>query len=91
MSDWLHAFAKRLAGQLEDEAAALAPQRGERNDILELARLVAHGTERKNAPLATFVLGRYVTRRQAQGVDPTTALTEGLDVARRLLPEETSE
>jgi len=28
--------------------------------ILDLARDVAHGTERKNAPLAAFLAGRFV-------------------------------
>ena len=44
--------------------------------MLHLARDVAHGSERKNAPLATFIAGRYVEARQAQGIDAETAVGE---------------
>ena len=49
--------------------------------VLDLARVVAHGTERRNAPLAAYLVGRWVDAN-----DETPAVA--LDVARRLLPEE---
>lgn len=52
MSDWLDALADALG------VARLSP--AEVDQLLDLARDVAHGTERKNAPLATFLAGRAV-------------------------------
>jgi hypothetical protein len=48
--DWLDALADALG------VPRLAP--AEVEQLLELAGVVAHGTERKNAPLATFLVGR---------------------------------
>jgi hypothetical protein len=53
--------------------------------VLELARLVAHGTERRNAPLAAFLAGRFVQHQVSAGADPDTALGEAVLIARRLL------
>ena len=50
MDDWLDRFADALS------VARLDP--AEVDALLDLARLVAHGTERRNAPLATFLAGR---------------------------------
>ncbi len=47
----------------------LSPAEVER--LLELARVVAHGTERRNAPLATFLVGRAT----AAGTDLATAMS----------------
>jgi len=57
-----------------------------RRELLRLARDVAHATERRNAPLATFIAGRYVEARQRQGIDPGTALAEVSRMAAALLP-----
>lgn len=63
MDDWLD----RLADALH--VAPLSPQ--DVGTLLDLARLVAHGTERKNAPLAAYLIGRWA----AQGDrDPAGAL-----------------
>ncbi|HZB97415.1 MAG TPA: DUF6457 domain-containing protein [Candidatus Sulfotelmatobacter sp.] len=53
--------------------------------LLDLARDVAHGSERKNAPLAAYLAGRYVALRQADGVDVETALREAESVAKELM------
>jgi hypothetical protein len=53
--------------------------------VLELARVVAHASERKHAPLATFLAGQFVARRAHSGVAASAALAEAADVARRLL------
>ena len=47
---------------------------------------MAHGTERKNTPLATYVAGRYVVARDAQGVDEATAVAEALKIAEAITP-----
>ncbi|NNC92713.1 MAG: hypothetical protein HKN80_09500 [Acidimicrobiia bacterium] len=41
--------------------------------ILDFTRRVAHGSERKHAPLATFLAGWYVGAQVAAGVDAQVA------------------
>ena len=69
MDDWLDRFADAL------DVPRLSP--ADVDALLDLARVVAHGTERKNAPLATYLAGLW----SAGGGDPTAAL----DVAHRML------
>jgi len=54
--------------------------------LLDLARDVAHGSERRYAPLSTFIAGRFVASRMAAGVPAHDALAEAAAVARSLLP-----
>lgn len=55
MDDWLQRYAERLGvPPLTDAEVA---------DLLELARDVAHGTERRFAPLSTFLAGVAVATR----------------------------
>lgn len=66
MENWLDRYA---------EALGVPPLAAEDVDaILDLAREVAHGTERKNAPLAAWLAGRA-------GVAPAAAV----EAARRCL------
>ncbi|MEA2682090.1 MAG: hypothetical protein QOK05_418 [Chloroflexota bacterium] len=60
----------------------------EAETVLELARLVAHGTERRNAPLASYLTGLAVAGMTADGAPREEALDRALDVARRLLETE---
>jgi hypothetical protein len=72
MSDaasWLERYAEALGLSLDDDDVEL---------LLDFARDVAHGTERKNAPLAAFLTGRFV----GAGGD----LSEALRRARVTLP-----
>lgn len=62
------------------EAAELAIAIPDEDAILDFTRRVAHGSERKHAPLATFLAGWYVGNQAAAGVDPT----EAWEVAARL-------
>ena len=55
-----------------------------RESLLETARVVAHATERRNAPLATFLIGRYVAARVAHGGDALAAAEEARGIAERL-------
>lgn len=64
---------------------------GSISTILDLARDVAHGTERLAAPLATFLAGQYVALRSSAGVPMATALHEAHAVARDLLAEPSGE
>ncbi len=55
-----------------------------RESLLEVARVVAHATERRNAPLATFLIGRFVAARVAHGAAPLAAAEEARAIAERL-------
>ena len=58
----------------------------EANDLLDAARDVAHGVERKITPLASFLLGMRVQERIAAGTSREDALAEALAELRRALP-----
>lgn len=81
---WLDRLATILAQTAGMEASLLTPHL--HGGVLALARDVAHGTERRNAPVAAFVAGRYVQARVAQGSTAEAALTEVTEAAARLLP-----
>ena len=55
--------------------------------LLRISREVAHGTERLNAPLSTYLAGRYVAARIADGADEATAVAEVADAVRRTLAD----
>jgi hypothetical protein len=72
---------ERLAASLAEIAgapslAAAVPERERRAALLRVARDIAHASERQNAPLATYLAGRYVERRRQAGVDEGHALEE---------------
>ncbi|MGI9023094.1 MAG: DUF6457 domain-containing protein [Acidimicrobiales bacterium] len=77
--DWPRRYAQALG---EDLGGA------EADVLLDLAREVAHGTERRFAPLSTFVAGRFVATRIAAGATAMDALAEAVEVARSLLADE---
>jgi Domain of unknown function (DUF6457) len=79
MDDWIDGFADRLGERRLDPKEAGA--------ILKLAREVAHGVERRLAPLAAYVAGMYVGREATEGTSPVEALAEALDAARSRVPE----
>ncbi len=73
-------FLERYRSALQEEAGSrLALDDDDVEAVLALARDVAHGSERRNAPLATFLAGQFVT---AGG-----SLREALVIARQLLPD----
>lgn len=76
-SEWI----ARLAAELDVEPLALHRQAA----VLAIARDVAHGTERKYAPLASFVAGCYVQRALQDGRDADEALAEVSAAVARLL------
>ena len=69
---------KRVGGDLQ----APTGLRGSR--VLRLARDVAHAGERQQAPLAAYLVGRYVQMRQSSvGMAEADALAEATrDIAR---------
>ena len=58
---------------------------GEVDALLDLARDVAHGTERRFAPLVSYLAGKYVVARTQSGATVRQAVDEAVDVANRLL------
>jgi Domain of unknown function (DUF6457) len=80
MNDWL----ENLAGALGEEP--LTQQ--ETGAVLRLARDVAHGVERRLAPLSAYLVGLAVGRRVAAGEAPERAFRAAVGTALRLVPTE---
>lgn len=76
--EWL----ERLAGDLGGRPMSSR----EMGQVLKLARDVAHGVERKLAPLAAFLAGVHVGRRTAEGALPDEALAEAVRAAAAIIP-----
>ena len=85
VSNWIDDFADALSDRLGGAKSALRLGAEQSQEILDGAREVSHGTERINAPLATYLVGRYVAARFAAGGDPGRALTEALNVVNQTL------
>jgi hypothetical protein len=83
-SDLLH----RLASALNEstfEGARLAPlDLGERALLLRIARDVAHASERQNAPLASYLIGRFVQVSMTTGVAESEALARAAAIVNSL-------
>lgn len=75
MDEWIRRYAGALGVELTPEDA---------RRLLDLASAVAHGTERKNAPLATYLVGRFAGG--AMGEELARALAEARERAEALLP-----
>lgn len=78
MSGWIDELAETL--QVEALSAA------ETGHILRVARDVAHRVERKDTPLAAFLLGMHVAHRTADGTAREIALDEVITITDGLLP-----
>lgn len=79
MEEWID----RLAEALDVEPV----DRGELGAVLKLARDVAHGVERKLAPVSTFLAGVYVGHHTAAGHPRQEALRRAMETAAGLIPE----
>jgi Domain of unknown function (DUF6457) len=80
VEDWIDRLADALG------VPRVAPK--EMGALLKMSREVAHGVERKDAPLSTYLVGVYVGRRTAAGDSPEDTLQRAIVEARRLLPEQ---
>lgn len=76
--DWPERYAAALDLELTADEVDL---------ILDLARDIAHGTERRFAPLSAYLAGRYVATRVSAGTAAADALHEAQEVAGRLLAQ----
>ena len=83
---------------LTELASALSAARGSagsvqpvdlaaRAQLLRIARDVAHATERQNAPLAAYLIGRFVQDAVRSGVSESEALREAASLVRTLIEE----
>jgi hypothetical protein len=89
-NSWLETYADALNTLDADPRAAgggelLSMSEDRQAVLLDLARQIAHGTDRRNAPLASFLVGAYVGRCVAAGAAADGALLEAVAVAHRLL------
>lgn len=81
--DWL----ERLAADL----GTRAPSKEETDELLSVAREVAHRVERRITPLAAFVIGEAVGARQASGEPRDRALEAALRIVESALPTAVAE
>jgi hypothetical protein len=81
--DFLDEYAEALSHPGAPEVDA---SEEERRILLRLAREVAHRTERVNAPLSTYLAGRFVAERVREGMAPSDAARRALEVAEEMLP-----
>jgi hypothetical protein len=79
---------EHLASALTDaapEGSGLVPlDLRERALLLSIARDVAHASERQNAPLASYLIGRFVQMRMSAGVAESEALAGAAAIVNSL-------
>jgi hypothetical protein len=86
MQDWLTDFSAALAVELPGLAVDLPPSPDLAEALLDFARVVAEGTGQKtNAPLSTFMIGRFVGLIAESGVAPEEAVELATKIAGRVL------
>jgi hypothetical protein len=80
-----------MSGWLDELAEALgvgALSGGETGRLLTTAREIAHRVERKDTPLATFLLGLATGRLVGDGTAREEAFRRSIEVVLARLPEE---
>jgi hypothetical protein len=58
-----------------------------RASVLRIARDVAHATERQNAPLAAYLVGRFVQESMRSGVSQHDAVDQAASVVASIISE----
>jgi hypothetical protein len=86
-SDLLAQLASALTdtGASSPELRPLDPR--ERALLLRIARNVAHSTERQNAPLASYLIGRFVQSSVSAGMSEAEALARAAEIVTSLVGE----
>lgn len=79
-------LASRLSAALATVGFEPVDLRG-RAKLLRIARDVAHATERQNAPLAAYMIGRFVQDAARSGISEADALDQAGAVVRTLIGE----
>jgi hypothetical protein len=86
MSDWLTTYAEALGKRLDQSDQELNVSENLATDLLSLARTIAEGTgDKTNAPLSSYLVGRYAHARASKGLDGASAIEEATKVANDLL------
>ena len=67
------------------EAMGLELTETEVDAVLDLARVVAHGSERRFAPLSTYLAGQFVAELVRTGLSGEEAFAEAAAIAERAL------
>src|SRR5579863_8675139 len=83
--DLLSELASRLSGARGAAGGVPPLDIAERARLLRIARDVAHATERQNAPLAAYLIGRSVQDAVRPGVSEADALDQAESVVRVLI------
>ena len=78
MSGWIDELAETLRVEALTESEA--------RQLLGVAREVAHRMERKDTPLAAFLLGMHVACQTADGTARSDALAQAIGTTDALLP-----
>ncbi len=93
MPDDLHApdlladLASRLNASLSETSSLAPADTSSRARILRIARDISHATERQNAPLASYLIGRFVQESIGSGVSETAALEQAASIVHSLIGE----
>ncbi len=58
-----------------------------RASLLRIARDVAHATERQNAPLAAYIIGRFVQDAMRAGMSQSDAVEQAASMVRSIIGE----
>ncbi len=77
---WTDKYADALRNATETNPTVV-----DEDAILDFTRRVAHGSERKNGPLATFLAGWFVGVQVAEGASPEEAWAEAARLGDELL------
>ncbi|HEY6469341.1 MAG TPA: DUF6457 domain-containing protein [Candidatus Dormibacteraeota bacterium] len=79
------ASALTIPGSSSADLRPLEPR--ERALLLRTARNVAHATERQNAPLASYLIGRFVQSSISAGMSETDAMARAVAIVTSLVGE----
>jgi hypothetical protein len=74
------------AGERDREAPLPISDPRHRALLLRLARDVAHAGERQDAPLTSYLIGRFVEARRAAGMPEAEALAAAAAIVSGLVP-----
>ncbi|HEU4866224.1 MAG TPA: DUF6457 domain-containing protein [Actinomycetota bacterium] len=86
MQDWLSEYSAALAVELPGLAVDLPPSLELADELLNLARIIAEGTgEKTNAPLSTFMVGRFVGLTAESGISTEDAVKLATEIAERTI------
>jgi Domain of unknown function (DUF6457) len=86
-SDVLGKLASRLSAAGDGTSAVEPIDLAVRAGLLRIARDVAHATERQNAPLAAYLIGRFVQEAMRSGMSQRDAIEQAASVVASIIGE----